>query len=136
MEIRPETSPLPRLIILGLGLCAGIAAIFVAQFHNAIVHRVHCPILRATGIPCPTCGGTHAVIALLQGHLHLAAATNPLVSGGAVVFVMVVLWAFGAMFLPAWRVTLVLEPREKRAAIWLAALLIIAGWFYEIWRLI
>ncbi len=136
MELRPESSPLARLILLGLGLCAGIAAIFIYQFHEAIIHRVYCPLRTATGVPCPTCGSTHAVVALLQGHPRRALLINPLATSAVILFVVAVMWAAGGMVIPAWRVTPVLSGREKKVALSLAALAIIAAWFYEIWRLV
>ncbi len=136
MELRPESSPLVRLILLGLGLCAAIAAVFIHQFHDALIHLARCPLRTATGVPCPTCGSTHAVVALLQGHVKTALRDNPLTTGVTTGFALAVMWAAGAMLIPAWRVRLVLSARERRMALSLAALTIIAAWFYEIWRLV
>ncbi|GDX82750.1 hypothetical protein LBMAG42_45610 [Deltaproteobacteria bacterium] len=36
-----------------------------------------CPILAATGIPCPGCGLTHACVALLRGDWQTSLTTNP-----------------------------------------------------------
>jgi hypothetical protein len=44
-----------------------------------------CPIKSTMGIPCPTCGGTRAIIALKQLHLHNALLWNPLVTVGIIV---------------------------------------------------
>jgi hypothetical protein len=38
-----------------------------------------CPLKRITDVPCPSCGGTRAVLALMQGNLHDAFLFNPLV---------------------------------------------------------
>ena len=37
-----------------------------------------CPLHALTGIPCPTCGTTRSVAALLQGRTHQAFLLNPL----------------------------------------------------------
>ena len=37
-----------------------------------------CPFFQATGLLCPGCGGTRAMLALLHGDLHAAWAHNPL----------------------------------------------------------
>ncbi len=136
MQLRAESSPLGRLIILGLGLCAGIAALFIRRFSRGILHLVYCPLREATGIPCPTCGSAHAAVALTHGRLWLALSINPVMTAAMILFGVAVLWSAGAMVIPAWRVELKLSPRDKRAARWLAALMLIGSWLYEIWRLI
>jgi hypothetical protein len=55
-----------------------------------------CPLRRWTGIPCPTCGGTRAVVSLAGGDVVGALSLNPLVTVGAVAFV-----AFG-LAAPLW----------------------------------
>lgn len=42
-----------------------------------------------TGLPCPGCGATRAVLALLRGQLGAAFGFNPLAAAGAAVFVAV-----------------------------------------------
>ncbi len=136
MEFRPESSPLVRLTLLGLGLCAAIAALFVSQFHEVLIHHARCPFLATTGIPCPTCGGTHSIVAMVQGHLLGALASNPGITIVALMFLVAVLWASGAMIIPSWRLKVVLSQRDKHAVMWLAALLLFGSWLYEIWRLV
>jgi hypothetical protein len=41
-----------------------------------------CPIRSLLGIPCPTCGGTRAIIALKQFNIVSALSLNPLVTLG------------------------------------------------------
>ena len=41
-----------------------------------------CPIKSALGVPCPTCGGTRAIIALKQLDITGAFSLNPLVTIG------------------------------------------------------
>ena len=53
---------------------------------------VLCPIRRATGRPCPGCGGTRSLVHLLHGHLRRSAAAHPL---GPVLGVLLVAWAVG-----------------------------------------
>jgi hypothetical protein len=55
-----------------------------------------CPFRAITGIPCPTCGTTHAAVALLNGRLGAALAANPLSTAAAVVFLL------GGVLAPVW----------------------------------
>jgi hypothetical protein len=55
-----------------------------------------CPFRALTGIPCPTCGTTHAAVALLHGHLTAALAANPLATVAGVVFMV------GGLLAPLW----------------------------------
>jgi hypothetical protein len=51
---------------------------------SIVGHQAHigiCPLRRLTGIPCPTCGTTRAVLALLRGDWSAAFTSNPLASG-------------------------------------------------------
>ena len=56
---------------------------------------VACPLRAATGIPCPLCGMTRAVVAAVHGHPGASLAFNP---GG----IFVVLLAATAIFRPGW----------------------------------
>jgi hypothetical protein len=55
-----------------------------------------CPFRVLTGIPCPTCGTTHAAVALLHGEFGLAFAANPLAAVAGVGFVV------GGVIAPLW----------------------------------
>ena len=54
-----------------------------------------CPLRAATGVPCPLCGMTRAVVAAVHGHLGSSLAFNP---GGIVVLVIAAI----ALVRPAW----------------------------------
>jgi hypothetical protein len=59
-----------------------------------------CPLRTLTGIPCPTCGATHAVMLLLRLRVLDALSANPLVSllglgTAAVCLVATPLWLAG-----------------------------------------
>jgi hypothetical protein len=71
-----------RLYILVIIACfSGYIWLFFAGFTN---HRVQntsievCLIKRITDIPCPSCGSTRALMALLNGRLSESLLTNPM----------------------------------------------------------
>jgi len=89
-----------------------------------------CPLKRFTGVPCPTCGSTRAVLRALRGDFAGAWVMQPLV--------MALVCAAGPLALAAW-----LSPRVKRllAAAWrhpltwlLAALAVAGNWAYVIFH--
>jgi membrane-associated PAP2 superfamily phosphatase len=74
---------------------AGMIAI-AAVYPALPVHpSVSCPLRAVTGIPCPFCGMTRAVIAAAHGHVGTSLAFNP---GGMVVLAL----ALVALFRPQW----------------------------------
>ena len=87
-----------------------------------------CPFRAITGIPCPTCGTTHAALALLNGRFGDAFSANPLATLAGIAFVggglLAPVWAAFNWSVPEIRAPL---PRWARAAI-VAALL--TGWVY------
>ena len=83
-----------------------------------------------TGIPCPTCGATRCVLALLDGDLPGAAGFNPLVFAATAVFVL------GGVIAPLWAWRRGTGPRFARqipmpVRIGLVAL-ILANWVWLI----
>ena len=79
-------------------LLLGIAALLLLAYSFGIVI---CPLKRLTGLPCPTCGSTRAVVCALRGDFAGAFAFQPLVMTAVV--------AAGPMALVAW-----LSPHAKR----------------------
>jgi hypothetical protein len=68
----------------GVALAGAAAAPFARVFAAALPG---CLFRAVTGIPCPTCGGTHALLALVRFDVPAALAWNPLVTLGVLVFV-------------------------------------------------
>jgi len=67
-----------------------LVGIAVARNHALWRDQFHivCPAWTIFGIPCPTCGATRAVVAVMQGELMAAITWNPLAA----------LMAIGAVF--------------------------------------
>ena len=88
-----------------------------------------------TGLACPTCGGTHALVSLTQGRLLAAFAENPGVVIAGLAFGVWVLWGLVAMAWTRLRIAVVLTPREKRALRLAVLVLFLGTWLWEICRL-
>ena len=88
---------------------------------------VVCPVRRATGRPCPGCGGTRSLVRLLHGDLRGSAAAHPL---GPALGLLLVAWAAGGR-----RTTgTPIDPGRWRLTPPVVALLV--GWLaWAAWRL-
>ena len=97
------------------GGMVAIAAVWpVLPLHPGVA----CPLRAATGVPCPFCGMTRAVVAAVHGHLGASLAFNP---GGIVVLLLAVV----ALVRPDWL-------SRVRAPFW-SVLAVIGGlWLWNI----
>ena len=132
MRLVPEINSLPRLLVFPFGLLTLFGFLAVRLAPEKVMQLAHCPLRDLTGLPCPTCGGTHAAVSLANGRLAEAFAASPLVAGGAILFA---LWLFAGVattVVPAWRRSLELSPGEKRTARVLAVLIGVCGWIWVI----
>lgn len=132
MRLVPEKSPLPRLLVFPFGLMA-LFGFILGRFQTDLVFRMaHCPLRDITGIPCPTCGGTHTAIAMTEGRIAEAWSTNPLVTAGLFLFGIWILAGVLATLFPGLRRDIAWTPREKRTARILAVLVFVMGWIWQI----
>ena len=93
-----------------------------------------CPLRTLTGVPCPACGLTTAAVALVRGEFTAAGAANPLIFGLALLAIAVVplvgLRATGVLTGPRpW------SPAGRQRTGWLAGLLAVASWLFQLHRL-
>jgi hypothetical protein len=108
-----------------------VCSLLLRPFWLALVPFVPvCPFRAITGIPCPTCGTTHAALALLNGRFGDAFVANPLAALAGIVFVagglLAPVWATFNWSVPEIPTPL---PRLARAA---TVAVLLAGWAYLI----
>lgn len=135
MRLVPERGSLPRLLVFPFGLIAGAGLVAVRRDPAMVREAARCPLLDATGVPCPTCGGTGTVIALAHGRWLEAFATNPFLAAAVVLFGAWLIWGLAATAWPALRRDLGLSPGEKKAARIAAGAALVAAWIWQVVRL-
>jgi hypothetical protein len=110
---------------------AALVVLWIASGHEELPLIV-CPFRRITGIPCLTCGGTRALLALAHGDLYLALHWNPLVACAGLMSAAWLVYAAAVTVLRAPRLRIRLGEREGdllRAAVFL----VVAGnWMFLI----
>ncbi len=86
-----------------------------------------CRFLAWTGAPCPTCGTTHAAVALSHGRFADALAANPLATAA-----MMLLGPAAAASVLLRKVEI--PPRARRILAWGGGLLVVLNWGYLLAR--
>jgi hypothetical protein len=135
MRLVPEGSPFPRLLVFPFGLVAlaGLAA--VLRDPARVRQAAHCTLRDATGIPCPTCGGTRTVVALAHGRWSEAFAVNPFLALAVVLFGLWLVWGLAATVRPSLRRDLALSVKERKASRIAAVAVLLAAWAWQVVRL-
>jgi hypothetical protein len=109
---------------------AGIFALgfLAARFLPLLELGLRCPFRAATGLPCATCGMTHAFVLLAHGRPGTALAASPLgalLAGGSWTFALL-----AAARVASGRPWPALPPRLVRAAVLLGGGALLANWAY------
>jgi hypothetical protein len=110
---------------------AALVVLWMAAGHEELP-RVICPFRHLTGIPCVTCGGTRALLALTRGDVQAAFVWNPLVTLAGIGAMVFLLYAAIVTTLRAPRVRVRLADRDRfvfNAAAWAA---IAGNWVFLI----
>jgi hypothetical protein len=109
-----------------------VLSFLVARFVPVLAVPYACPLRALAGIPCATCGMTHAFVHLAHGEVARAFAASPLgaiLAAGAWLYALLDLArvAAGAPLPPA-------GPRALRAAAALGAAAVLANWAWLLVR--
>lgn len=122
------------LVLLGAATGFTIALLPYAQRLAAFLPP--CPFRAVTGIPCPTCGTTRALVALSRGQLAQALVNNPMFTLGLVLAGLAALvWTLNHG--RGMRITQALAPLQYRWPWWLrvgVALALVANWAWVLAR--
>lgn len=128
-ETRKPSVPGLGMIFGGVLLLGGALA---ALWLSLELPSPACLFQKWSGLPCPTCGSSRMVEALLVGDIGRAASLNPLVF---LVLVLVSGWAVLSTAQIMFRVPprrIILEPWERNGLRILACAALVAGWGYLI----
>lgn len=120
--------PLWRLLAIELCALAIVIGVHYLQL------PIQCPFKWVTGVPCPGCGGTRALLAILHGHFIEALSINPL-------SVLIIAFAFIApvwLFVNCYRGTnslqRVMRGEWSKPTMIIVAIVIIANWIWNIYK--
>lgn len=110
---------------------AALVVFWIASGHEELP-RVICPFRAITGIPCLSCGGTRALLALAHGDVRAALVWNPLVALGAIAGAAWLLYAAVVILLQTPRLRLRLDTRDRLAVRLAAGFVLVGNWIFVI----
>ncbi len=115
-QMRSLTLRVLFLLLLPI-LAAGVFWLAAAAYQRWLMpHVPACPIRSSTGFLCPSCGLTHAVIALMHGDLYGALQANAIVFA----FPVLAVWWYAEQWVRVFRGDKKIIPRSGK--FWLAVL--------------
>lgn len=120
------------------GLIYGVIALImlgVARWPPILSLAPGCVLKGLTGVPCPTCGSTRALVHLSHGDIVLAFLMNPLVTIALIGAVLSFLTSLITLAFDLPRITCLLTDKEKSLARAAVVMLLLAQWAYLTMRL-
>lgn len=129
-----RTTRLPRFPLWATAIVVGWAAVIAAVQFLPFFRRHDlnaCMFLRLTGLPCPSCGSTRAVLALTRGEILRAFAWNPLITA----FLATLVLYLGTRILTGWAPRVRLTRTERILALTLLVALVLGNWAWVITHL-
>ncbi len=112
-----------------------IAALCVlAAKYLPVAHVAPSCVFRGiSGIPCPTCGGTRALLSLAKGNFIDAVALNPLVALLVAAALASCLYSVVSLLFDMRRMTFSLSEREKDGMRVAAVMIVLMNWGYVLY---
>ena len=110
----------------------GIAflALLAGRFLPLLDLAPSCVFRSLTGLPCPTCGSTRAIVLLAHGDIPTALSFNPLTGIGAIAAVLSLFYGLIAFAFDVPRLNFVLTEREKNGIRASVLLFLFLNWTY------
>jgi hypothetical protein len=109
---------------------AGLACLALTTAHGVAVRLPGCPFKLLTGLPCPTCGVTRAVMAMTRLDLRAALELNPLAVAAAGAAAIYFLYAAIVLLWRTPRLRPRLTPRDLAVARFVTAGVVSINWLY------
>lgn len=105
----------------------GTAFVLYYYLYFPLVQAVNCPFKSLTGIPCPTCGGTHFVYFLMHKQFDKAFTANPGLFVETIIF-MLLFFFFSMASLFGFYLKIHFSEQGARSLRWILLLFIVIHW--------
>lgn len=109
---------------------SGLALLALTSTHVLEIQMPLCPFKTLTGLPCPTCGVTRAVMAMTRLDFAAALAFNPLAAAAALFGALYLLYAGVVLAARLRRFRPRLTPRDLNVARVAVLTVLAANWLY------
>jgi hypothetical protein len=105
-------------------------ALLAGRFLPVLAFAPSCAFKALTGVPCPTCASTRAIVSLSHGNVASAFFMNPLILAVALAALVYLFYSLFTFFFTVPRIVVGLSGKEKDRLRIFAVLLILSNWLY------